>query len=58
MIADHDEATMNLSVLMRATPAEIDRMYYLDSIAWFSCYRDFDHAEKRFDAALHGKELK
>jgi hypothetical protein len=43
---------------MRRTPQEIDSMPYMDSIAWLVRYSKLDHAEKRFDAALHGRELR
>jgi hypothetical protein len=58
VITAHDAATLELAILMRCDPRDIDTMAYLDSISWLQRYHRHDQADRTFTAALHGVKLK
>lgn len=58
VIAHHDEMTMILADVLKKAPDEIDVMKYRDTIDYVGVHFERLKSQKKFEAALHGRELK
>jgi hypothetical protein len=56
-LEEHDRQTIDLSLLLRLTPDEAERLPFVDSTMLLERHYEQMHAQFRNEAALHGMTL-
>lgn len=49
---------MDLALILRQGPTEVETMGHLDSVMLLERHYELTASERRFDAAMHGRQLK